>query len=125
MKQKKLRILESSVFFVGWTIILLLGADFPPPEGFIWVIFGIAVLDFLQWLYLGWLLNALRYRKTFVLNFVLFTIVGFITALLTAFLNGRVISETMIWFIIIMSVSAIYGVIFWSINLLIVKKTEL
>ena len=123
MKQKKLRILESSVFFVGWTIILLLGADFPPPEGFIWVIFGIAVLDFLQWLYLGWLLNALRHRKTFVLNFVLFTIVGFITALLTAFLNGRVISEMMIWFSIIMSVSAIYGVIFWSINLLIVKKT--
>ena len=104
---------------------MLLGADFPPPKGFAWVIFGIAVLDFLQWLYLAWLLDAMRHRKTFALNLVLFLIVGFITGLLTAFLNGKIIAEMTIWLIIITFVSVVYGVIFWSINLLIVKKTEL
>ena len=82
-------------------------------------------MDFLQWLYLAWLLDAMRHRKTFALNLVFFLIVGFITALLTAFLNGRIISEMAIWLIIITLVSVVYGVIFWSINLLIVKKAEL
>ena len=123
MKHRKLRMVESAVFFAGWTAVMLLGADFPHPEGFIWVIFGIAVLDFMHWLYLGWLLDVLRHRKTFALNLVLFSIAGLITALLTAVLNGKIISETIIWFIIITLASAVYGIIFWSINCLIVKKT--
>jgi hypothetical protein len=26
------------VFFVGWLVILLAGADFPPPAGFVWIV---------------------------------------------------------------------------------------
>ena len=53
MTIKKLQWIGSSVFFAGWTIVILLGADFPPPAGFVRVVFAIALFAVLQWFYLG------------------------------------------------------------------------
>ena len=59
MKSKTLQWIESVLFFLGWTAVMLKGADFPPPIGFIWVILTIAILSILQWYYLGKLLKIM------------------------------------------------------------------
>lgn len=125
MTIKKLQWIESSVFFIGWTAVMLLGADFPPPGGFVWVLFGIALLDALQWFYLGWLLKAITHRKTFMLNLALFLSAGLLTALILTAVNGEFASGIMIWFVIISIVAAVYGIIFWSVNMWIARKKEL
>lgn len=122
MNIKKLQWTESSIFFAGWTIVMLLGADFPPPVGFVWVVLGIALIDALQWVYLGWLLKALMHKRTFWLNLALFMVIGFLTAMLLAILNGALASGTIIWLAVITIVAMIYGIIFWIVNWLIAKK---
>ena len=118
---KRLPWIESLLFFFSWTLIMLSGADFPPPSGFIWLILIIAVLSILQWFYLGWLLKTILQRKTFLLNLLLFCCTGFVTALLLVILNGSFTAEIWIWFLIIMTAAAGYGSLFWLINRLLLK----
>lgn len=121
MKAKTLQWIESVLFFLGWTAVMLKGADFPPPIGFIWVILTIAILSILQWYYLGKLLKIMKQRKTFLLNLVLFACTGFAIALLLVLLNGSLVSEVWIWFLIITIIAAGYGILFWIVNRLIAK----
>ena len=76
MKAKTLQWIESVLFLLGWTAVMLKGADFPPPAGFIWVILTIAILSILQWYYLCWLLKIMKQRKTFILTLELFACTG-------------------------------------------------
>lgn len=43
MSARKIAAINAFVFFVLWLLILLAGADFPPPAGFIWIIVTVAV----------------------------------------------------------------------------------
>ena len=43
MSNRKIAAVNAIVFFVFWLLVLLAGADFPPPVGFIWIIFTAAV----------------------------------------------------------------------------------
>jgi len=42
---------------------MFLGADFPPPIGFLWLILLIAILDFIQYKYLQNFLPQLREKR--------------------------------------------------------------
>ena len=42
MSIQRIASINAALFFVVWLLILLAGADFPPPRGFIWIIVTIA-----------------------------------------------------------------------------------
>ena len=43
MSTKKIAGINGTVFFLFWLLVLLAGADFPPPLGFIWIVVAVAV----------------------------------------------------------------------------------
>ena len=48
MTIRKIQLIESILFFIISNLIMLLGADYPPPIGFLWITFISAVLSILQ-----------------------------------------------------------------------------
>ncbi|MGN0361912.1 MAG: hypothetical protein ACI4ET_03645 [Bilifractor sp.] len=120
-----LMIWETLVFIIGWIIIFLLGADFPPPVGFWKVIAGILIVAIIQWYYMRWMLPNIRKRRSLTVTVLLFTCLGALAALLAAQTSGQEIRDSFeIWITIIMSVGALYGLLFWTINRLICKQNR-
>lgn len=107
---------------------MLLGADFPPPSGYIWMVILIAVLDYIQYRYLRGFLLELRKdkKKSFIDNIIFFLIGGIaISALiLIVRLNLTLAQPFVNWvtFIVVVTfVGLIYGIIFWIFNYILVK----
>lgn len=122
--------INSIVFFIGWILILLLGADFPPPIGFLWLVLLIAVLDFIQYKYLRVILPQLKERKKlFLKNLFFFTVGGALVALFTLIIRYKItmkmnVTDIIIWSIVITVVSVIYGICFWFFNLCLLKVQQ-
>lgn len=119
---KKIRIIESILFPAGWILILLAGADFPPPRGFYRLVILIILLDLVQQLYLQWLCKNLIMRRTFLLSQLLFLATGVAVAVLFILCNGGFQKESGIWTGIIAAVSVVYGTAFWIIHRLLAAK---
>ena len=43
MPPRRIAAINGILFFIFWLIILLAGADFPPPAGFLWLVIVVAV----------------------------------------------------------------------------------
>ena len=120
---KKLIIIESICFFVGWIIIFLLGADKPPPVGFWNIVVLLIVLDIIQGYYLSYLLRNIMVRPTFIKNIFLFFLAGIIVSGITAITSGTYdLINVFIWIGLVTTVSVLYGFFFWVINWWIAKK---
>lgn len=76
------------MFFVGWIIIFLLGADKPPPVGFWNIVVLLIVLDIIQGFYLSYLLRNITIGPTFIKNTFLFFLAGIIVSGITALTSG-------------------------------------
>ena len=63
MGNAKIIKINTILFFLGWTLIMFLGADFPPPIEFYWIVLLILILDLIQYKYLQYFLSKLRIRK--------------------------------------------------------------
>lgn len=122
---KKIVFIESLLFIVGWTIIFLLGADFPPPEGFWKIIMLVVILDLIQIPYLYDLLTHINMKPTFFKNFLFFICGGVIVSLLTSRKNvGGDLKQRMIWILMVTFVSIVYGNVLWFVNRLFVKSIK-
>jgi hypothetical protein len=131
MSNKNIIKINSILFFVGWIIILLLGADFPPPIGFLWLVLLVAILDFIQYKYLRVLLPQLKERKKnlFLKNLFFFTVGGVIVALFILITRYNItlemnMNDIIILIIVITAVSTIYGIFFWVFNLWLLKISK-
>lgn len=129
MKKTKLILINNLMFFTGWTGIMLLGADFPPPRGFIWLELLIGMLDFIQYIYLKKILfcKLFKREKIFLKNLFAFASAGVLVALLTMVLgnNGAAeigLKDRVIWISVLTVVSTVYGNIFFCFNYFMVKK---
>lgn len=107
---------------------MLLGADFPPPSGYIWMAILIAVLDYIQYKYLRGFLIELRRdkKKSFIDNTIFFLIGGVaISSLILIVRLNLMLSQPFVdWitFIIVVTlVGVIYGILFWFFNYILVK----
>lgn len=121
----KLIRLESWLFFIGWIIIFLLGSDFPPPIGFYQVVLLTALLALVQRQYLMFLLPRLVQSGFFIANTGLFLAVGLLLGLITGLLGGyESVSQWAIWLGFIVSVSTIYGMLFWLVNQWLVNRNR-
>lgn len=78
---RNLIILESSLFFVFWIVVFLLGADFPPPVGFWKIVVLTLILDIVQAFYLRFLLKNITTRPTYIINSIFFVLGGIIVSL--------------------------------------------
>lgn len=128
MKQMdKIRIAEAVLFFIGWTAVMLLGADFPPPAGFVWILVAIGIIDVFQWLYSKWLLREITRSRTFFRNLLVYAGVGLAaSSIFLAFgdQDGNAgFSAIAIWLSVCTAVAAVYGILFWCLNLFLMKRT--
>ncbi|MBC5630565.1 hypothetical protein H8S20_17040 [Clostridium sp. NSJ-6] len=128
MNTSKIILINSILFFIGWNGVMLLGADFPPPSGYIWMAILIAVLDYIQYKYLRSFLIELRRnkKKSFIDNTIFFLIGGVaISSLILIVRLNLMLSQPFVdWitFIIVVTlVGVIYGVLFWIFNYILVK----
>ncbi len=64
---QRLRLALAIGFFVAWVTILLLGADWPPPPGFVWIVVLDVIAAILVYLripvYINWCRNEKPYRS--------------------------------------------------------------
>lgn len=120
---KKIALVESLVFLLGWIIIFLLGADFPPPKGFWKIVCLVVVLDVIQYFYLRYLLKIINKEPTFFKNISFFGIGGIAVSIVTNIRNvGIKFDLFFIWMLAITGVSIIYGIVFWCVNKFITNK---
>lgn len=121
---KKIRILEADFFSSFSTITALLGADFPPPRGFIWILLAILCLTWLQDRYLCYLQPRIAKKEQFLKNNIYFLLVGIGLATSFILLNPQKItfSAVLIWYGIIIVLSVLYGICFWMINKILFHK---
>lgn len=116
-KYKAIKIVETIIFIVSWTIIMLLGADFPPPSGFWIVIIGILILACIQWFYMNWILARIYLIKSLFISILIFASIGLIDAVAMALLLSQNFYDSfIIWLSICTIVAALYGLIFWFSN---------
>ena len=131
----KARLALAVVFFVGWLVILLAGADRPPPPGFVWVVLLNAVAAGIVYVrsatYTNWIATQRRNR---VLRVVLEGFgVGIVIAALVTVVNpsgepsvappswiGRII-----WFVVLGLVGAVNALlVYWASSLIYRFKSE-
>lgn len=127
LKDKNINKFESYLFFFGWTIIFYLGADFPVPIGFIFLMFLTLVLTIIQSKYLKYLLPRIDKEKTFLKTAIIFIISSFILSLMIIFIYNYIgIKQTLIdqiiWCVVVTSIGSIYGICFWLFNKYLIKK---
>ncbi|MCU7667268.1 hypothetical protein [Bacillus thuringiensis] len=116
-------------FFFVWIIILLAGADMPPPPGFIWVILLVALLDVAQFFYLKRFIPKLwkKSKWLFFTNLLFFFVGGFLVSVFTIitapslFLSIGILN-TIIWAFLIIAASLINAVVFYIFNTLLIKN---
>lgn len=115
-------------FFIGWVVIMLAGADFPPPVGFIWVVALIAILDFVQYKYYPYFFNEMsKNRKiSFKKNMIFFVVGGLIVSLFTLVARLDVTLQVgsinnLIWVCVVTTVGILYGIWFWIVNFLLLR----
>ena len=123
MSNLKIIWLNTIVFFFGWNAIMLAGADFPPPIGFIWVVLLISMLDFIQYKYLQYFLPQLIKRKhnLFVKNLIFFVTGGMAVSILILATRYKItleasIYDIIIWIAVFIIIGIIYGIVFWFFN---------
>ena len=121
---KKIRILEAGFFSSFSIITALLGADFPPPRGFIWILLSILCLTWLQDQYLCYLQPRIAMKHQFLKNNIYFLLVGIALATSFILLNPQKItfSAILIWYGIITVLSVLYGICFRIINKILFHK---
>lgn len=123
-KYKKINIIETITFILGWTVIFLLGADFPPPSGFWKIILLVIILALIQSRYLKYLLKDKFNMKLFFKNIIFFFIGGIcISCSMFIFNNRNVFMQaSIIWIAVVTTISIVYGILFWLFNYFIQKR---
>lgn len=123
MYTKRLQWIESVLFFIISNIIMLLGADFPPPIGFSIITLLSGILSILQFFYTDWILKCKNPLKTFFTTIFSFSLIGLMISILFIIFNTDniryTINDALVWILIITLVFGVYGIIYWSFNHLI------
>lgn len=103
---------------------MLLGVNFPPPTGFIWLTFVSFVLAISQYRYGNWLFVRIKDLKQLPLTIGLFSLEGLVSAIFFVTLSSKLNTYLWIWLAITVFVFACYGVGFWIFNRLIIANNE-
>jgi hypothetical protein len=122
MSIKSISWIESAAFFFLANIIMLLGSDFPPPVGFLWITLTAAVIAVLQWFYVRWLLENDVKKRTFLITLVVFALLGIVVPAIFVTFRGGFQTGTCIGIFITMIVFIAYGLTLWIVNRFLKKN---
>lgn len=125
---KKIIYINEFSFFFGWIIIFLLGADKPPPIGFLWLVLLTGFLDGIQYLYLKVFLPKLfcSANKLFIKNLMFSTFGGLVVGLLVMIVNFKQflssgLLNNVIWLAVLTIVGLVYGIYFYWFNRILIR----
>ncbi|MEO4054627.1 hypothetical protein [Solibacillus sp. CAU 1738] len=120
--------INTILFFVGWTMFFLIGADHPPPIGFLWIVLFIFILDTIQYVYLkGFLMQLIEQKKgLFTKNLLFFVSGGLIITVLVSILQlveSKELSTAyvLIWLGLMLGTGTLYAIVFWFFNVFLLK----
>ncbi|MBQ4396506.1 MAG: hypothetical protein II828_03175 [Clostridia bacterium] len=116
MNIKAISWIESAVFFLLANIIMLLGSDFPPPVGFLWITLTAALMAVIQWFYVRWLLANDMKRATLFITLAVFALLGIVVPVIFVAFRGGFQTGTGIGIFITMIVFIGYGFALWIVN---------
>lgn len=116
---KKIRIIETLIFIIGATTIMLLGADFPPPRGFVKMLVSIIVVAVIQWCYLKWLLLHINNKGSWLATIGVFAGLGAVVTMFLIVSTGKSIGDYPTLIVLVTIIAAIYGLALWLINFII------
>jgi hypothetical protein len=133
MSVSKISLYLAVGFFLVWLVILLAGADFPPPVGFVWIIvLDLVAAGLVYWrvqFYLAWQESRRSYRLLLVvLDGVA---IGSAFALFVIFLPGggepSVLPSSLdylIWFAVLAAVGAFNSLSVYTISTFLKRNTR-
>ena len=133
MPYRKIAAVNALIFFIFWLIVLLAGADFPPPTGFVWLVLVVAVCaGVVYWrvpTYVEWhrTRRAGRHGRVLIDGVV----AGLIIALPFVLKGGGEPSVTVrpvdyaIWFVVLSVMGMLNSVAIYFINVLVYSKRSL
>ena len=116
MNIKSISWIESAASFLIANVIMLLGSDFPPPVGFLWITLTAAVMAVLQWFYVRWLLANDVKRATLFITLAAFALLGIVVPMIFVAFRGGFQTGTGIGIFITMIVFIGYGFTLWIVN---------
>ena len=116
MSIKAISWIESATFFLLANVIMLLGSDFPPPVGFLWITFTAAVIAVMQLFYVRWLWANDVNRRTLFITLAAFTLLGIVVPVIFVAFRGGFQMGTGIGIFITMMVFISYGFTLWIVN---------
>ena len=129
---KKISKLNEYLYFVGWTIIMLLGADKPPPVGFIIIVMIIAVQAKILNLYSSFYLSKLlkKEKKAFLKNFIYWSLFGLGTGIILSFFKSSEsglpededFKNKIILIIVIYVIGVLNGFVYYLFNKILINK---
>lgn len=124
----KIILINVSSFFFIWIIILLAGADKPPPIGFLWIILLVSLLDVAQFFYLKRFIPKLwnKSKWLFFKNLFFFFVGGFLVGVLTIITDPYLLLNigllnAIIWVFMVIVAALINAVVFYIFNTILIK----
>ncbi|MCB0132087.1 MAG: hypothetical protein KDD78_14610 [Caldilineaceae bacterium] len=123
---------NAALFFIFWLLVLLAGADFPPPRGFLWMVLTVALCaGVVYWRvpsYVAWqrTRRAGRYWRVVCDGLI----AGLLVALPFVLLGGGEPSVTVrpvdygIWFAVLASMGLVNAAALYAINALVAHKMK-
>ena len=116
MNIKSISWIESAAFFLIANVIMLLGSDFPPPVGFLWITLTAALIAVLQWFFVRWLVAHDVKKRTLFITLVVFALLGIVIPVFFVELRGDFQTGTGMGIFITMIVFIGYGFTLWIVN---------
>jgi len=133
MSIQKIAGINAIVFFTFWLLVLLAGADFPPPPGFIWIVVAVAVCAaVVYWrvpTYIDW--SRTRRPRRYWRVFLDGAVAGLLIALPFVIGGSGEPSVTMqpldyaIWFAVLAVMGIFNSVTIYGINALVARRTAI
>ncbi len=133
MSYRKIAFINAIVFFIFWLLVLLAGADKPPPLGFVWLVLAVAVCSaVVYWrvpTYIDWASKRRAGRHWRVL--LDGAVAGLLIALPFAIKGGGEPTVTMrpldyvIWFAVLAVMGMLNSVAIYLINALVATRIAL
>ncbi|BBE31506.1 hypothetical protein OSSY52_16470 [Tepiditoga spiralis] len=131
-KVKKISKINSIIFFVIWIIIMLLGADKPPPKGFLIVVFILYIQSAILEIYSNFLIPKLinKEKNLFLKNTMYWSLFGSITWFILSIFPNLLFREkiniyfNLILFLVILIISIINSFIYYFFNKIIIKNNK-
>jgi hypothetical protein len=119
---KKIRNIETLLFIIGATTIMLLGADFPPPPGFAIILIVIILVAVIQWCYLKWLLLHINTKGSLLITGGVFAGLGVVATMFIIVSNCKSVGDYTILIAIVTVIAFIYGLALWLVNFILSSR---